>query len=269
MRRTTGDDLGLVLFECGTLRLPRHTIYLNQGLGEPYEIPISWFVVTHPRGNVLIDGGNPLAVARDPAGHWGEDMVAEQVPTMREEDFCVEALRAAGIDPESIAYVVQTHLHLDHTGAIGSFPHARFLVQRAELEYAWRPDWFQARAYVRADFDRDDVAWTPIDGVHEDGYDVHGDGAIRLLFTPGHSPGHQSVVVDLPESGPMVLAADAAYTLDHYEHRALPGQVHCSAEAVRSVDKLRREVDRLGATLVPGHDPEAWRRFELAPFRYR
>lgn len=260
------DDLRLYFFECGSLKTQVQYIKMNQGLGDPYEIPVPFYLITHPRGNVLYDGGNALEVARDPRGHW-DAVVDAYEPVMSENDFVINQLQAMDVDPASVRYVIQSHLHLDHTGAVGHFPNAEYIVQRRELEYAYTPDWFQKPAYIRADFDRD-VSWLFLDGPHDDEYDLFGDGTIRMFFTPGHAPGHTSVLVDLPEEGPMMLAADAVYTRDHYEDAALPGLIYSAADVADSVRKIRRTVDALGATLVTGHDPEEWPKFKKAPEYY-
>ena len=260
------DDLRLYMMECGSLKTQVQFIKMNQGLGDPYEIPVPFFLITHPRGNVLYDGGNALEVAQDARGHWGAVVDAYE-PVMSEEDFVVTQLESMDVDPASIRYVIQSHLHLDHSGAIGHFPNAEYIVQRRELEYAFTPDWFQKPAYIRKDFDRD-VKWIYLDAEHDDGYDLFGDGIIKTMFTPGHAPGHQSVVLDLPNEGPMMLTADACYTMDHYNETALPGLIHSAADVANSTRKVRRLVEGHGATLVTGHDPEEWPKFKKAPEFY-
>lgn len=260
------EDFRLYFFSCGSLRTQVQYIKMNQGLGDPYEVPVPFFLITHPRGNVLFDGGNALEVARDPRSHWGAVVDAYE-PVMTENDFVVNQLKAIDIDPASVRYVMQSHLHLDHSGAIGHFPNADYIVQRRELEYAFTPDWFQKPAYIRPDFDQD-VRWIFLDGEHDDGYDIHGDGTMRALFTPGHAPGHTSLLVDLPSTGAMMLTADACYTRDHFEDKALPGLVHSAADVAESVRRIKRTVDRLEATVVTGHDPDDWPQFKKAPDFY-
>src|SRR5215212_5673147 len=245
------DELRLYFFECGSLKTQVQFIKMNQGLGDPYEIPVPFYLITHPRGNVLYDGGNALEVAQDARGHW-EAVVDAYDPVMGEDDFVVEQLQ---------------RMHVDHSGAVGHFPNADYIVQRRELEYAYTPDWFQKPAYIRKDFDKD-VSWLFLDGEHDDGYDVFGDGTIKILFTPGHAPGHQSILVDLPGEGKMMLTADACYTMDHYNEAALPGLIHSAADVAFSTDKVRRVVEGHGATLVTGHDPEEWPKFKKAPDYY-
>jgi N-acyl homoserine lactone hydrolase len=155
------EDIRLYMFQCGTLECHVENIKMNQGLGDEYEIPVPWFLVTHPRGNVVIDGGNAAECATDPTGHWGATTEVYN-PRMAPDQACVPALRDAGFDPADIAFILQSHLHLDHTGAVGAldeFSNAQVLATRAEYEYALAPDWFAAGAYIQADYNKPGVPW--------------------------------------------------------------------------------------------------------------
>jgi N-acyl homoserine lactone hydrolase len=128
---------------------------------------------------------------------------------------------------------------LDHTGAAGRFSEALHIVQRAEYEYAFTPDWFAGAGYIRKDFDRPGVRRHFLDGTATDNYDLFGDGTVKMIFTPGHAPGHQSFLINLPKNGSILLTVDAAYTLDHWNEKALP--------MVRLADWL------LCSKALPGH----------------
>jgi N-acyl homoserine lactone hydrolase len=260
-------ELRLYFLTAGTLRCKVHNIKMNQGLGEPYEIPVPWFLITHPRGNVVIDGGTPVECATDPRGYWGK-MVDVYQPVLTEADGCLNQLRRLQIDPESVRFILQSHLHLDHTGAVGRFPKATHVVHRAEYQYAFTPDWFAAGGYVRKDFDRPGIGWQFLDGPQSDYYDLYGDGSIVLVFTPGHSPGHQSFLITLPRTGRVLLTVDAAYTMDHWNEKALPGFMASAVDAVRSVQKLKALAARTDAMVITGHDPDAWPQFQHAPAFY-
>jgi glyoxylase-like metal-dependent hydrolase (beta-lactamase superfamily II) len=263
------DDVRLYMFECGTLECHVQNIKMNQGLGEEYEIPVPWFLITHPRGNVVIDGGNAAECAVDARAHWGA--VADEFwPTMTAEQACVPALRAAGFDPADVRFIVQSHLHLDHIGAVAAiheFPNAKVVATRAEYEYAHAPEWFNAGGYIRADFVKPGIDWVLLEST-DDGYDLYGDGTIRMWQTPGHAVGHQSFEITLPNTGAVLLTIDAAYTADHWNEKALPGAMVSALDAVRSVRKLHRIAERSDAIVVTGHDPDEWPSFKQAPEHY-
>jgi glyoxylase-like metal-dependent hydrolase (beta-lactamase superfamily II) len=111
------------------------------------------------------------------------------------------------------------------------------------------------------------VPWALLDET-DDGYDVFGDEVIRCWRSPGHSPGHQSFEIKLASSGVFLLTVDAAYTTDHWEEKALPGFLASAVDTVRSVRKLHRIARRSNATVVTGHDPDAWPTFKHAPEFY-
>jgi len=265
--RSAATAVQLYMFQTGTLRTKLKYIKMNQGDGADYEIPVPWFFIKHPKGNVVIDGGNAAEVAIDARRHWGK-VIDAYAPKMRRDENCVDQLKSIGVRPDEITHVLQSHLHLDHTGAIGRFPNAVHYVQRAEYDYAHNPDWFSAGAYIRTDFDKPKLRWHFLEGEKTDDFDLFGDGTVRMIFTPGHAPGHQSFLINLQSTGPVLLCIDAAYTLDHWENRALPGLVTSSSDAAKSVKKLRSLADQTGALVVTGHDPDHWRSFKHAPSAY-
>lgn len=262
-RERKPSDIQLHMFQTGVLRTKVKYIKMNQG-EESYDIPVPWFLIKHPKGNVVIDGGNAVEAAIDKRAHWGA-VVDAYDPLMDPAENCVDQARSVGVEPEDVRYVLQSHLHLDHTGAIGRFPKATYVVQRIEHEYAYNPDWFSKGAYIRADFDRPGLDWKFLGGEYTDDFDLFGDGAIRAIFTPGHSPGHQSFLVTLPNTGKVLLTIDAAYTMDHWNNLALPGLVCSSVDAAHSVAKLRKIAEDTGAMVVTGHDPDSWKGFQKAP----
>ena len=245
-------ELELYLFDSGTLGL------------EGVEVPVPFFLLRHPEGTVVVDGGNPLAVARDPHAHWGSLADVFEVH-MTEAQHCAAQLAELGQGPDGVTHIVQTHLHIDHTGALGHFPEAIVVVHARELEAAQAAESAEATGYVRADYERPELRWHTVDGET----DLFGDGAIRLVETPGHSAGHMSLLLSLPETGPVLLAADASDNRDQWEGRAYPRALHSREQAARSLDVLHQLAEQTGALVVFGHDPENWSELRRAPDSYR
>ncbi len=256
----------LYFFEAGILKSQKHYFTLNQGIGAAFDVPVPFILIDHPKGKVLFDTGNAFETIHEKEAHWGAALAAYN-PIMTEEQWCVNAIRKAGCSAEDIKYVILSHLHLDHAGCVGHFPNARYLVQRDELHFAYVPDPYMKAAYIRKDFDKE-VDWFILNGRDDDKFDLFNDGAIQIYFTPGHTPGHQSMLVNLPKSGPMFFAADACYTTENLRNGTLPGLMWNSSETVRSVQRMRFLQDTLGATIVTGHDPEEWKGFRQAPEYY-
>ena len=97
---------------------------------------------------------------------------------MSEEQGCVEQLKRIGIAPEDIRYVVLSHLHSDHTGAIGRFPMLRMLSRGKSMNMPLPLTGFTSGAYCRRDFDRPQLNWLFLNGLSDDHYDLYGDGTL-------------------------------------------------------------------------------------------
>jgi glyoxylase-like metal-dependent hydrolase (beta-lactamase superfamily II) len=260
----------LYVFDGGSTYLPLRNVNMGQGLGgEMITTPTIWFLLTHPRGNVVVDGGNAPEVAVDARAHWGA-ITELSTPHMTPEQACVPSLGRVGVDPASVRWIVQSHLHLDHTGAlavIDRFPNAQVLCTRTEYEWAHAPDSYTALGYCQADYVKPGIDWVLLEE-GDDGWDLFGDGVLRCWRTPGHSPGHQSFEVALPSGSTFLLTVDAANTLDHLEERVLPGFLVDAVATVRSARKLRRLAWRSQATVIAGHDPDQWPSLKHAPDFY-
>jgi N-acyl homoserine lactone hydrolase len=155
-------------------------------------MPVHGFVIKHPRaGAILVDTG---------VG-WPTELVQEwRVVNRRAAD----ALAEHDLSPADVRIVINSHLHFDHCGQNAVFKHAPFYIQRGELERARREEtetseWFD---FAGARFELIDGDAQIADGV-------------RVVATPGHTAGHQSVIVDTPDGG-AVMIGDAAYTSDIY-----------------------------------------------------
>ena len=245
------SGIELFLLDSGTL-----------GLGG-VEVPVPFFLIRHPRGDVVVDGGNPLAVARDARAHWGA--LADRFEVrMSEEQHCAAQLRRLGVEPGSVSHVVQTHLHIDHTGALGHFPGATVVVHVRELEAARAAESPIASGYVREDYDRPELRWQLVEGE----LDLFGDGTIRLIETPGHSAGHISLLLHPVNTGPVLLTADAADNRAQWEGRQHPRALFSRKHAAKSLELLRNLATQTDPLIIFGHDPDNWAQLDHAPQSY-
>lgn len=250
----------------GSLICDKNSITLGRDAGKTYEVPVPFFLIQHPKGNVLYDTGMALEVARDKKKHWG-DVVNAYDPQMTEENFCVNALEKVGIRPQDIDFVIQSHLHLDHAGGMACFPKAKVIVQSEELRWAYAPMWFQNAAYIRDDINKP-VNWMILHGYEDDNYDLFGDGSIRIWFSPGHTPGHQNVVLKTEKSGTIVLTGDSCYNKEILYEDIMPGLVWNQEATVRSIARMRHADKTYGYKIITGHDPESWPKLRQAPDFY-
>ncbi len=249
--------LELTLFRTGGVEMPRGAFHpwLPSSERDATDLHPVWSaLVRTPEGNVVFDTGlHPVHVLR-PQATFGPSSGLRIV--MSEEDGIVGRLASVGVRPEDVAIVVNSHLHFDHAGNNGAFPRATFVVQRDHL----------AHAKGRANFpgiywDIPELTYLPADGRTRIA------NGVEAVPTPGHAPGHQSLVVDLPETGRVVLCGDAAYTRENLERGEIPAPDQESATA--SLALIRSLVDGDLDRCFTSHDERAWRAWRHAPEVYR
>ncbi len=244
-------------FVCGRHTVPKD--FMLEGAEGAITIPIVGFVVTHPRGVLVFDSGFSPRVHEDLRAYFPADALATRAFHFSREEELPRRMREAGLNPNSVTVVTNSHLHYDHCGGNVLFPDATLLVQRAEWEAATAAPPEQT-GYRQADLDTD-LGTEVIDGEH----DVFDDGSVVLFPTPGHTAGHQSLRVECPR-GTAVLAGDACYMAETLERGTLPGGVTPSNrdQFLRSLAGLRALADD-GAVVFPSHDPGFWAAQPLAP----
>ncbi|HET6194857.1 MAG TPA: N-acyl homoserine lactonase family protein, partial [Acetobacteraceae bacterium] len=169
-------------------------------------------------------------------------------------------LRAIDCDPARIDFIINSHFHFDHAGGNSLIPNATMLVQRREWDAGMDSDIDARHGYDPRDFDLGH-GLRLVDGEH----DVFGDGSVVCLPTFGHTPGHQSLRLQL-DSGCAVLAADACYFCRTLRERRLPRHVHDRDAMLASLDGLAA-LQRCGTRIFFGHDPEFWQSVPQAPDR--
>jgi N-acyl homoserine lactone hydrolase len=227
--------------------------------------PIPAFLIEHPGvGAMLVDTGLHPTVADDPASNLGRRGAAMFKTRMTSEQAIGEQARARGVDPRDIGHVIMTHLHWDHSSGISEFPGATFIVNKAEWEAA--TDEGLLKGYMHSHF-HPLYDWRTIDFSSDSvssydsfgrAVDLFGDGSVRLLFTPGHSKGHMSVLLRVKD-GEVLLTADAAYARRTIEESLIPVVVDDEHLYRRSLKEIQRYLEpRPDTVVVPGHDPVAW-----------
>jgi glyoxylase-like metal-dependent hydrolase (beta-lactamase superfamily II) len=244
------------------------------GVGVPQdqwpELPVQAFLVEHPgAGLVLIDTGFHAAVAVDPRQGLGRlgGLIFKDL-RMDSTQAVPGQLRERGIDPGAVGTVVLTHLHSDHASGIGQFADATFVVSSAEWEAA--AEGGATDGYIKRQFDHAfDYRLLDFESEAADSFasfgrslDLFGDGSVRIVFTPGHSPGHCSVILRLADRDAL-LTADAAYTRRTIEQTALPFRMADEHRFRRSLREIQLYIEQNpDALVVPGHDMAAFRRLD-------
>ncbi|HSF07589.1 MAG TPA: N-acyl homoserine lactonase family protein [Methylomirabilota bacterium] len=239
----------LYALQNGFMGAPRALLFYGEYEGARVQIPVACYLIRTADTAILFDTGlSPRAVP----GLLRNDPLAR----FTEADLLVHRLAGLGLEPDDVDLVVLSHLHFDHAGGIELFGHAELVVQQDEYAYAHYPAAFFAPFYYRKNFDLPDRRWRLLEG------DTVLAPGITALRTDGHTPGHQSLLVELPETGPVILAGDACYWQEHLDAERVPGVVWNPTLALHSIKRLKTLVRLIGARVFPSHDPEFWRNVE-------
>jgi N-acyl homoserine lactone hydrolase len=164
----------------------------------------------------------------------------------------VEQLALMKVRPEQVKYVGISHFHADHTGQLGALPNATLLI--GEREWAALTATPPMAGANVAGF----THWISGGGKLETqaaDKDVFGDGTVMILRTPGHTPGHQALLVRLKEKGPVLLSGDAAHFHENYQNNGVPGFNYDRAQTIASMDRMKEIEKNLKATVIIQHDP--------------
>ena len=225
------------------------------------------YAVRHPEaGTILIDTGLHPGASTNLRQDFGFAMALFFRGIKPAARPYVDQLRDLGIDPASVERVVMTHLHVDHTGAMRLLPNARFICAREEWRAATAPR-AAAQGYVAGHLPPesrmellDFAAAGERSGPFGATIDLLGDGSIRLIATPGHTPGHLSVLLRRTDGREVLVAGDAVYTMRNLELERAPLLVNDKPAYFRSLRELKAYAHQEPeAILVPTHDPDAWR----------
>jgi glyoxylase-like metal-dependent hydrolase (beta-lactamase superfamily II) len=215
--------------------------------------PNFFYLVQHPQGNVLFDTGIRPDYLED----------AQSVNSMeiefKPEHHTDAQLATIGLEPGDIDHVVMSHLHWDHAGGLRYFPKADVHVHARELAFAFEPAVYQAVYYDRRDFDLP-VKWNELNGE----VDLFGDSTIRVIHTPGHTPGHVALLVRVGHKT-IFLLGDAAFEIEKLRQRVLPSIIWNPDELVATWDRVEALEQEYGAELICAHELEYRTKVRIAP----
>jgi N-acyl homoserine lactone hydrolase len=237
--------LSLYAFNTGWFQC-RPGYFIEGETGDYLRGPVPSFLIDHPKGRALFDTGMGERYRRTaetalPANKFGLQWFEGMEIAAR--------LRAIDVDPASINWIINSHLHIDHCGGNASLPNATIIVQSRELAAAQATE--EAGLYEAKDFATGQPI-KAIDGEH----DLFGDGSVRIIPTHGHTPGHQSVIVKLPK-GDILLAGDCCYTERNLDLMALQGAMADKEAGWASMRYLAKQRDA-GTRILFGHDGLQW-----------
>jgi N-acyl homoserine lactone hydrolase len=243
---------GLYALQNGFMGIEPSMLFYGTYAGPPVQIPITGYLIRTSDAVILFDTGlSPRAVP----GLIRNDPLAR----FTDADLLVHRLDELGLEADHVDLVVLSHLHYDHAGGAHLFPKSELCVQRDEYSYAYYPAPFFASFYYRKNFDLPGYRWRLLDG------DTELLPGVTVVRSDGHTPGHQSLVIELPDSGPVVLAGDCVYWQQHLDEERVPGVVWNPTLAMHSLKRLKTLARLTGGRVFPSHDPVFWQSLKKSP----
>ena len=249
--------LKLYIFECGRIYVDDVERFgIRNDETDVRELVVPCYVVEHPGGRMLWDGGLPSEYSN---AYMRPDNVLLRTTLARQ----LETLDL-GFNLSTLDYVAFSHLHYDHVGVANEVTGATWLVQRPEYNAMFvepetvptaRPELYEGLR---------DAETVILDGDH----DVFGDGRVRLISAPGHTPGHQVLFLDLAETGPLVLSGDLYHFRISREQRRVPTFNFDAEMTLAAMDRVESFVDEVGATFWIEHDLALFQTLDTAPAYY-
>ena len=253
--------LQLYVLDTGLIECSDYALFSpSAGQREHRSMSVRSYLVVHPDGVLLWDTGISDAIAAQPAGERVADAIRFCVPvTLRSQLAAIEQ------DVAGVELIGLSHMHIDHVGNLEQFPSASVVMQEAEYDAAYGPRAEQLTYIPESYAPLDRARIRTIVGEH----DVFRDHTVVMTPLPGHTPGHQGLLVTLPQTGPILLAGDIAYSAADYAAsavRTLNVDLDASRRSIEAAKALERD---LGARTWLHHDLEAQQVIGTAPNCYR
>ena len=255
----------LYRLDCGHSRANDESVWTpGENVGRDIEFSSTCWLIKHGSEWLLWDSGVPEAALNDPQG-WS---TLPKLIVYHLDRSLTDQLAEIGLKPADIGRVAISHTHGDHIGNMGLFPNATVVMQRAEYNWIHSPNGpndnvNQLMALARK------LMGTPknlelIDGDR----DVFGDGSVTLVSTPGHTPGHQSLLIHLKKSGFIVLSGDVVHLEENFRKNIVPSLNTDKAQSIASMQRIRQLIGAYKATLFINHDKSQTDRLRLLPAFY-
>lgn len=267
------QDIKLYVFSSGALTIGKGVLQNNAPMTPEIQVPVGFFVVTHPKGNVLFDTGNNDKIITDPS-YWGASFTALK-PVNTPEVAIDTQLQKIGLKPDDIKYVVVSHLHLDHGGNVAKFPNSTVVVQKSEIQNAFWPAPGTGGPYMIGDFlplrkpnadNSNAVKMAQLEG----DMDLFADGTVVVKRWVGHTPGSQMMTVRLKNKGLVILTGDNVYFRENVEKNLPPNIVlaYSPSGILSAYEWIRYQMATEKADFFTAHDPDAFKAMKKAPEFY-
>jgi glyoxylase-like metal-dependent hydrolase (beta-lactamase superfamily II) len=259
----TDASLQLYVFNCGDFRFPSvENFSVGDNETTVRDLVVPCYIIDHPRGTLLWDGGLPSATANNSG--WQRDPETGVQVRMQQTLQSQLLDMDLGFDLTSINLAAFSHIHYDHVGVANELTNAKWLVQRGDYEVVAKGG--TVPAYDPALLA--EIKKRPTQVLDGD-YDVFGDGKVRLISATGHTPGHQVLYVELADFGPLMLSGDLYHFRLSRDQRRVPMFNVDKNQTLAAMDKVEALVAETGAIFWIEHDAALFETLKLAPNFYR
>lgn len=219
--------------------------------GQPRELSNNCYLFQHERGTLLWETG----IADSVAGQKDGVPSPNGAVVWFRENTLAGQLERLGVKPAGITYVAVSHAHLDHIGNAKAFASSKLLMQKLEYQSAMEmtpKPLNEGQNVEMLSGDRD----------------VFGDGSLTILSTPGHTPGHQSLLVKLPKTGALILTGDLVHFQYMWDHKVVPAFNFDKEQSLASIERVGKLLHEHKAQLWIGHDKDISAKIGRAPRFY-
>jgi glyoxylase-like metal-dependent hydrolase (beta-lactamase superfamily II) len=237
VRAQAAPAMSLTRLDCGSSPGPTDVggrmsdTYAFSGL--KVQLTFSCYVIKHGDEYMVWDTGNPVTAGANAP-----------------KTSLVELLAQLKLTPDQVKYVGISHYHGDHTGQVNAFPHATLLIGKGDWEVL---NDSKAAGVNAAPFANWITGGGKVEALTGD-KDVFGDGTVVVLNTPGHTPGHHSLLVRLKDMGPVLITGDLAHFHENYDANGVPSFNTDRAQTLASLDRFKKIAANLHATVIIQHD---------------
>ena len=236
------------VLECGTIAISDLDAFSSAGdyAGQADQFTNTCYLINHPNGRLLWDLGLPSQLV-------GQPPFTQQIFTVSVEKSITDQLADLGVVPSELTYVSISHAHFDHIGQADQVQGATWLVNQTEYDYMFPADGSPpADPSLTANF----ALLQAMDKqIISDGHDVFGDGSVVIFQTPGHTPGHSSLQLTLPETGPVLLTGDLYHRTESRALGRVPRFNTSEENTLASMAAFEARATDLGAKVVVQHEP--------------
>jgi len=248
----------MYVIECGENQVKDLSRWTpGENVGKPWVFGDHCYLIKHAKGWMLWDSGNSDAIASKPEG---QPNPAGTVTQFMKKPLA-KSLEELGLKPADIQYFAMSHSHSDHAGNAKLFAASTIFIQMPEYEAIYGPE-PQKYGFIAANFENlRGAKWSFLTGDH----DVFGDGTVVIKSTPGHTPGHQSLLVKLPKRGPVLLTGDLVHLMYSWQNNIVPGFNFDVPASRRSLAAMKELVAYTGAQVWVNHDKEEHASIPKAP----